>query len=246
MSLKRSHSSGKSSFGGAAMPGRRSIGRSSTTSSSGSRPRNETFTPVDVVAGDRRRRAAGLEGAPRPGGRGLPGEGRGRQVPRRRDGRARPGRVPEGVRARVARRFDPAARPVGDLAPQAEQRHDEAAAADRDRRARSLPRRRSRSTGSIPGRRPSRPRARPPSRRAPAGPPARAVPRADAAADDAAPGPQGLAVPSPASADAPSGPGDTGGHGRRADGPSPQEGLSRGRLRGGRHARHADPARRGR
>jgi hypothetical protein len=36
-------------------------------------------------------------------------------------------------------------------------------------------------------------------------------------ADGPAPGPQGLAVPSPASADAPSGPGDTGGHGTPAD-----------------------------
>src|SRR3954469_20053811 len=42
---------------------------------------------------------------------------------------------------------------------------------------------------------------------------------ATAPADDAAPGPQGLAVPSPASADAPSGPGDTGGHGAAADEP---------------------------
>src|SRR3954468_2205831 len=40
---------------------------------------------------------------------------------------------------------------------------------------------------------------------------------ATATADDAAPGPQGLAVPSPASADAPSGPGDTGGHAAPAD-----------------------------
>jgi hypothetical protein len=38
-----------------------------------------------------------------------------------------------------------------------------------------------------------------------------------AAADGPAPGPQGLAVPSPASADAPSGPGDTGGHGSVSD-----------------------------
>jgi hypothetical protein len=36
-------------------------------------------------------------------------------------------------------------------------------------------------------------------------------------ADDPAPGPEGLAVPSPASADAPSGPGDTGGHSGAAD-----------------------------
>jgi hypothetical protein len=46
---------------------------------------------------------------------------------------------------------------------------------------------------------------------------------ATAPADDAAPGPQGLAVPSPASADAPSGPGDTGGHGapvEEADAPA--------------------------
>ena len=40
---------------------------------------------------------------------------------------------------------------------------------------------------------------------------------ASPAADGPAPGPQGLAVPSPASADAPSGPGDTGGHGTPAD-----------------------------
>ena len=44
------------------------------------------------------------------------------------------------------------------------------------------------------------------------------VPEAPApAADEPAPGPQGLAVPSPASADAPSGPGDTGGHGSAPD-----------------------------
>jgi len=42
---------------------------------------------------------------------------------------------------------------------------------------------------------------------------------ASPAADGPAPGPQGLAVPSPASADAPSGPGDTGGHGTSADEP---------------------------
>jgi hypothetical protein len=43
---------------------------------------------------------------------------------------------------------------------------------------------------------------------------------APSATDEAAPGPQGLAVPSPASADAPSGPGDTGGHGSVPDEPS--------------------------
>ena len=42
---------------------------------------------------------------------------------------------------------------------------------------------------------------------------------ASPAADGPAPGPQGLAVPSPASADAPSGPGDTGGHGTPSDEP---------------------------
>lgn len=42
------------------------------------------------------------------------------------------------------------------------------------------------------------------------------------AADGPAPGPQGLAVPSPASADAPSGPGDTGGHGSPPDEPNPE------------------------
>ena len=49
-----------------------------------------------------------------------------------------------------------------------------------------------------------------------------AVPAPSAPADDAAPGPEGLAVPSPASAGAPSGPGDTGGHGGASDEPGPQ------------------------
>ncbi len=51
--------------------------------------------------------------------------------------------------------------------------------------------------------------------------PAAAAPPASGALseDDAAPGPEALAVPSPESADAPSGPGDTGGHG----GSSPSE-----------------------
>ena len=44
-----------------------------------------------------------------------------------------------------------------------------------------------------------------------------AVPPSAPAEDGPAPGPQGLAVPSPASADAPSGPGDTGGHGSAPD-----------------------------
>ena len=53
-------------------------------------------------------------------------------------------------------------------------------------------------------------------------PPRHAAARPDAG--EAAPGPQGLAVPSPASASAPSGPGDTGGHGGSSppDGSSPQ------------------------
>ena len=57
---------------------------------------------------------------------------------------------------------------------------------------------------------------------APPAPPAHApaAPPAAFAADDAAPGPEGLAVPSPASAAAPSGPGDTGGHGSSPDEPS--------------------------
>jgi hypothetical protein len=52
-------------------------------------------------------------------------------------------------------------------------------------------------------------------------PPPAAPPRD---AGEAAPGPQGLAVPSPTSASAPSGPGDTGGHGGSSppDGSSPQ------------------------
>jgi hypothetical protein len=55
-------------------------------------------------------------------------------------------------------------------------------------------------------------------------PPAAAPPAPPRDAGEAAPGPQGLAVPSPASASAPSGPGDTGGHGGSSppDGSSPQ------------------------
>ena len=61
----------------------------------------------------------------------------------------------------------------------------------------------------------------------PVAPPPAEAPRAAsttpvAASDGPAPGPQGLAVPSPASADAPSGPGDTGGHGSASDEPSSQ------------------------
>jgi hypothetical protein len=44
----------------------------------------------------------------------------------------------------------------------------------------------------------------------------------DEAPSPAAPGPEGLAVPSPASATAPSGPGDTGGHGSAPDDPGSQ------------------------
>jgi len=59
---------------------------------------------------------------------------------------------------------------------------------------------------------------------APTPPPAAAPPASPRDAGEAAPGPQGLAVPSPASASAPSGPGDTGGHGGSSppDGSSPQ------------------------
>jgi len=58
--------------------------------------------------------------------------------------------------------------------------------------------------------------------------PAAATPVASApgggGGDGPAPGPQGLAVPSPASADAPSGPGDTGGHGSSPDEPGGPQG----------------------
>ena len=55
-------------------------------------------------------------------------------------------------------------------------------------------------------------------------PPTAAPPAPPRDAGEAAPGPQGLAVPSPASSAAPSGPGDTGGHGGSSppDGSSPQ------------------------
>jgi len=65
------------------------------------------------------------------------------------------------------------------------------------------------------------PEAPAPAPAAAAPPPPAAPPlAAPAASDDAAPGPQGLAVPSPASASAPSGPGDTGGHGGASGEPS--------------------------
>jgi hypothetical protein len=52
-------------------------------------------------------------------------------------------------------------------------------------------------------------------------PPAAPAPAASAfGGDDAAPGPEGMAVPSPASASAPSGPGDVGGHSGAPDEPS--------------------------
>jgi hypothetical protein len=57
------------------------------------------------------------------------------------------------------------------------------------------------------------PAAAPPPPAAAAAPPPAPSPPSAFAADDAAPGPKGLAVPSPESASAPSGPGDTGGHG---------------------------------
>jgi hypothetical protein len=57
---------------------------------------------------------------------------------------------------------------------------------------------------------------------APAAPSPAAAVSPGAGADEPSPGPQGLAVPSPASADAPSGPGDTGGHGSSPDEPGSQ------------------------
>jgi hypothetical protein len=52
-----------------------------------------------------------------------------------------------------------------------------------------------------------------------------APPASASSAGEAAPGSQGLAVPSPESTDAPSGPGDSGGHpGSEPEGPSPQGG----------------------
>jgi hypothetical protein len=69
---------------------------------------------------------------------------------------------------------------------------------------------------------PVAPGAPAPSAAAPSPP---ASPAAAESASGAAPGSEGLAVPSPESADAPSGPGDTGGHaGSEPEGPSPQGG----------------------
>ena len=218
MSLKRSHTSSKSAFGGGdagAKVDRQELYDELKRMAAS----NETFTPVDVAlsigAGEPQVSKALL---------GLAAEGYLEKV---ETGKYKAAGMAELGQAEFLKAFARASRVdstrqrdlVGDRAPEAEQRHDEAAAAHGDRRARSLP------GGAEEARHRSRARAR---ARAPAA--AGAAPRADAAAPPtaAAPGPQGLAVPSPASADAPSGPGDTGGHGgrptsrRAADEPTPQ------------------------
>ena len=134
MSLKRSHTSSKSAFGGGdagAKVDRQELFDELKRMAAS----NEAFTPVDVAlsigAGEPQVSKALL---------GLAAEGYLEKVETgkyRASGMAElgPGRVPQGVRARVARRFDAAARPGGDRPPQAEQRHHEAAPARDHRRA---------------------------------------------------------------------------------------------------------------
>ena len=80
MSLKRSHTSSKSAFGGGdagAKVDRQELFDELKRMAAS----NEAFTPGRRRALHRRRGAAGVEGAARPGRRGLSGEGRDRQIP---------------------------------------------------------------------------------------------------------------------------------------------------------------------
>ena len=223
MSLKRSHTSSKSAFGGGdagAKVDRQELFDELKRMAAS----NEPFTPGRRLAVHWRRRAAGVEGAARPGRRGLSGEGRDRQIPAA--GMAELGQA-EFLKAfaRASRVDSTRQRDLAEIA-RLKQNNDTmrqrllAAIAERDHYLAALKQR-----GSTPG--PPRsaaaaaeaPAPRPPRRRrrAATGPHARAIRGAQ--------GPEGLAVPSPASASAPSGPGDTGGHGESPPADEPELGA---------------------
>ena len=213
MSLKRSHTSSKSAFGGGdagAKVDRQELydelKRMATS--------NESFSPVDISlsigAGEPQVSKALL---------GLAAEGYLEKV---EVGKYKAGGIADLGQAEFLKAFARASRVDStrqrDLAEIArlKQNNDTmrqrllAAIAERDHYLAALKQR-----GIDPGPPPAPPAAA-------AAPEAAAAPKAAAEADEPAPGPQGLAVPSPASADAPSGPGDTGGHGSSPDEPSSQ------------------------
>jgi len=226
MSLKRSHTSTKSAFGGSdagAKVDRQELydelKRMATS--------NEMFTPVDVAlsigAGEPQVSKALL---------GLAAEG---YIEKVETGKYRAAGMVELGQAEFLKAFARASRVDStrqrDLAEIArlKQNNDTmrhrllTAIAERDHYLAAL-----KTRGIDPGPAPVPP---PPASAAPEGPapaasPAAAAPEPagphDEASASAAPGPDALAVPSPASAAAPSGPGDTGGHGGAPDEPSSQ------------------------
>ena len=207
MSLKRSHTSTKSAFGGdaGAKVDRQELydelKRMATS--------NETFTPVDIAlaigAGEPQVSKALL---------GLAAEG---YVEKVETGKYKAAGMAELGQAEFLKAFARASRvdstrqrDLGEIA-RLKQNNDTmrqrllTAIAERDHYLAAL-----KKAGIDPG---------------PAPVPAAAAPTpvaASSVSDGPAPGPQGLAVPSPASADAPSGPGDTGGHGSSSDEPGPE------------------------
>src|SRR6476659_4163337 len=204
MSLKRSHSSGRSSFGGGGDAGAKVDRQELFDELKRLAASNETFTPVDVSlaigAGEPQVSKALL---------GLAAEG---YIEKAEVGKYRAAGMAELGQAEFLKAFARASRVDStrqrDLSEisRLKQNNDTmrqrllTAIAERDFYLAAL-----KKHGIDPG---------------PAPVPAAAAPAAVAAppaADGPAPGPQGLAVPSPASADAPSGPGDTGGHGSAPD-----------------------------
>jgi hypothetical protein len=214
MSLKRSHTSTKSAFGGGdagAKVDRQEL-YDELKQMAG---RNETFTPVDISlaigAGEPQVSKALL---------GLAAEGYLEKVD---VGKYKAAGMADLAQAEFLKAFARASRvdstrqrdlsEIGRL----KQNNDTmrhrllTAIAERDHYLAAL-----KARGIDPGPAPVPP---PPAAAEPAAPaPAAAVPHESPSS--AAPGPDGLAVPSPASAAAPSGPGDTGGHGTAPDEPS--------------------------
>ena len=228
MSLKRSHTSSKSSFGGSdagAKVDRQELFDELKRMAAS----NEAFTPVDVAlsigAGEPQVSKALL---------GLAAEGYLEKVETgkyRATGMAELGQA-EFLKAfaRASRVDSTRQRDLSDIA-RLKQNNDImrqrllAAIAERDHYLAAL-----KKHGIDPGPAPVAPASAPASANAPA--------NAPASANDSAPGPDAMAVPSPASEEAPSGPGDAGGH----EGAPPD---ARGLRPASRHACHADTTRGG-
>jgi len=218
MSLKRSHTSTKSAFGGGdagAKVDRQELFDELKRMAAG----NETFTPVDISlaigAGEPQVSKALL---------GLAAEGYLEKV---ETGKYKAAGMAELGQAEFLKAFARASRVDStrqrDLAEIArlKQNNDTmrqrllTAIAERDHYLAAL-----KKHGIDPGPAPV-PVAAPAAAEA-AAPPSIPAPPPPFTAGEPAPGPQGLAVPSPASAEAPSGPGDAGGHGGSPDEPSSQ------------------------